>query len=404
MENIKIAIIGAGPAGLSSAIELSKLWHRDIVVFEREEQAGGTPRHCGHLGFGIFEFYKLLSGPKYAKKLVDLTLDHNINIKVKHTLIDIENNILTFSTPNGLKKFKAQKIIMALGARETPRSTRLISGIRSVNIITTGAFQRFIYMQEFRPFKNAVIIGSEVVSFSALMTARHAGIKINAIIEENKNLNSFGILKLLSQYILRTPVKVGYKILSINGENKNIKSITISKNGNIETIFCDGIIFTGEFTPESAILQKSFDDFNYTNNSIEVSQIFQTKNKNIFLAGNVLRGALSAYNCYFEAKKVAKYVDESLKKEKQIVQIPIIVDENIQWYYPSLIDINQKKDFLTNLRMNKKCKGELIVFLNERKVMTLKINTNTYTTIKIPCINMNIKNEDKIYIKFSTNV
>jgi len=67
INNISIAIIGAGPAGLSAALELKKLGFDDLIVFEREDEASGTPRHCRHLGFGIFEFKRVLSGPAYAK-------------------------------------------------------------------------------------------------------------------------------------------------------------------------------------------------------------------------------------------------------------------------------------------------------------------------------------------------
>jgi len=42
----------------------------DVVVLEREQHAGGVPRHCGHLGFGWREFARLLTGPGYAKRLV----------------------------------------------------------------------------------------------------------------------------------------------------------------------------------------------------------------------------------------------------------------------------------------------------------------------------------------------
>ena len=139
MNKVQIAIIRAGPAGLSTAIELSKMGYKDIIVFEREDEAGGTPRHCGHLGFGIFEFYRLLSGPDYAKRLAQLANDANISIKLKHTLIDIAKDILTFSTIEGLTKYSSSKTVLALGARETPRAARFVSGIRSSNIMTTAA-------------------------------------------------------------------------------------------------------------------------------------------------------------------------------------------------------------------------------------------------------------------------
>jgi len=401
MNKVQIAIVGAGPAGLSLAIELSDMGYSDIIVFDREDEAGGTPRHCGHLGFGIFEFYRLLSGPNYAKKLVNIANEKNIKIELKHTLIDIKRDTLSFSTPDGIKKYQSKKTILALGARETPRPSRFISGIRSPNIITTGALQRFVYMHKVSPFKNAVIIGSEVVSFSALMSARHAGIKIKALLEEDKSINSFSILKPLCELFLRTPVKVGYEIKSINGEDKKVQSITISKDGIDEIIECDGIIFSGKFTPESSVLKNCFNDFNYTNNSLFVSQSFQTTQKNFFAVGNVLRGALTAFKCYFEGKKLAKYIDDSIKFEKlKPIHVKIECDENIQWYSPSLLDLNYPDKVLTNLRTNKNATGTVTVSINNIDVYSKDVNAKTYRNIKIPRLDYPISKNDIIKIRF----
>ncbi|WP_458699530.1 NAD(P)/FAD-dependent oxidoreductase [Sulfurospirillum sp. 1307] len=401
MKKVQIAIVGAGPAGLSLAIELSNKGYSDIIVFDREDEAGGTPRHCGHLGFGIFEFYRLLSGPQYAKKLVKIANDKKITIKLKHTLVDIDDDKLIFSTNNGLETYNAQKTILALGARETPRPPRFITGIRSPNIITTGALQRFTYLQKQCPFKNAVIVGSEIVSFSAIMSAKHAGMEVKALIEEDKNLNTFSIIKTFTELFFNIPVKVGYEIVSINGENKNIQSITISKDGNEETIECDGIIFSGKFAPESEILQKSFKDFNYTNNSLFVSQAFQTTKKDFFAVGNILRGALTAFKCYFEGKRLAKFIDDSLKNEKLTpLHVKIQADENIQWFYPSLIDLNYPSKTLTNLRLKKKCSGNLVVYVNKTVVYKKQVNASTFQNIKIPRLDFPISKDDTIYIRF----
>jgi len=401
MNKVQIAIVGAGPAGLSLAIELSDMGYSDIIVFDREDEAGGTPRHCGHLGFGIFEFYRLLSGPNYAKKLVSIAKEKNIVIKLTHTLIDIKRDTLFFSTINGIQKYVANKTVLALGARETPRPSRFISGIRSPNIITTGALQRFIYMHDRAPFKSAVIIGSEVVSFSALMSAKHAGIEIKALIEEENSINSFSILKPLCELFLRIPVKVGYKIKSIDGYDKQIQSVNISKDGIDEIIDCDGVIFSGKFTPESSVLKDSFTGFNFTNNSVYVSQTFQTTQKNFFAVGNVLRGALTAFKCYFEGKKLAKFIDDSLKNEKlKPLHVKIECDENIQWYSPSMSDLNYPSKILTTLRINKKATGTITVSINEVDMYSKVINATTYKNIQIPRLNYPISKNDTIKIRF----
>ena len=52
MQNLDVIIVGGGPTGLSAAKRLSELGIKNVVVLEREAEAGGVPRHCGHLGFG----------------------------------------------------------------------------------------------------------------------------------------------------------------------------------------------------------------------------------------------------------------------------------------------------------------------------------------------------------------
>ena len=66
MESHDVIIVGGGPTGLSAARRLTDLGIRDVVVLEREAEAGGIPRHCGHLGFGWQSHRRLWSGPRFA--------------------------------------------------------------------------------------------------------------------------------------------------------------------------------------------------------------------------------------------------------------------------------------------------------------------------------------------------
>ncbi|MBT7715760.1 MAG: NAD(P)-binding protein, partial [Deltaproteobacteria bacterium] len=65
-----VAIIGAGPAGLAAAATLKKQGIKSVLVLDREIEAGGIPRHCGHPPFGVIEYARLMTGPSYAKRLV----------------------------------------------------------------------------------------------------------------------------------------------------------------------------------------------------------------------------------------------------------------------------------------------------------------------------------------------
>ena len=85
-EKFDVAVIGAGPSGLSAAITLKKTGIQRVVILEREAVAGGIPRHCGHPPFGIREFKRVLTGPKYAKKLVEEAQNVGVIIKLKTTV------------------------------------------------------------------------------------------------------------------------------------------------------------------------------------------------------------------------------------------------------------------------------------------------------------------------------
>ncbi|MGB4909954.1 MAG: FAD-dependent oxidoreductase, partial [Tabrizicola sp.] len=65
MADPEVLVVGGGPAGLAAATDLARAGRR-VTVLEREAEAGGIPRHCGHYPFGMREFHRLLRGPDYA--------------------------------------------------------------------------------------------------------------------------------------------------------------------------------------------------------------------------------------------------------------------------------------------------------------------------------------------------
>ena len=67
-------IVGGGPSGLAAGIELRRRRIGPVTVIEREEEAGGIPRHSDHAGFGVRDLHRLLSGPRYARRYAALSL------------------------------------------------------------------------------------------------------------------------------------------------------------------------------------------------------------------------------------------------------------------------------------------------------------------------------------------
>ena len=53
-------VVGAGPAGLAAATELRAGGAGTVLVVDREDEAGGTPRLCEHTGFGLRDLRRVL--------------------------------------------------------------------------------------------------------------------------------------------------------------------------------------------------------------------------------------------------------------------------------------------------------------------------------------------------------
>jgi thioredoxin reductase len=253
MESHDVIIVGGGPTGLSAARRLADLGLRDVVVLEREAEAGGIPRHCGHLGFGWQSHRRLWSGPRFAEELRKSA--KGLDVRTATTVIELgKDGQLRVQGSTGITEMKAKHVLIATGTRETPRSARFVGGSRPQGVMNTGALQQHVYIFHNKPFERPVIIGSELVSFSALLTCRHLGIRPVAMIEENPRISAQRPGDLIARFVFGVPVRTSTRLISIEGR-KNVEAVEIERRGKRERVVCDGVIFTGQFRPEIALIQ-----------------------------------------------------------------------------------------------------------------------------------------------------
>jgi len=288
-ENCEVAIIGSGPSGLSAAIMLKKSGIQRVVVLEREVEAGGIPRHCGHPPFGIREFQRILTGPKYAKKLVEAAQNAGVKIELKTTVTMLGvGGKLSIVSPEGTKVLTAERVLLATGIRETPRSARFVSGNRALGICTTGALQSMVYLKNRIPFHRPVVVGTEIVSFSALLTCRNADIKPVAILEEKPRPSvRWPIYELTRWFGVQLFLQT--EIVNILG-NERVEAIRVSdKNGKVREIACDGVLFSGQYTPESSLARISHLTLDPETNSPDVDEYGRCSDPVYYAAGNVVQ-------------------------------------------------------------------------------------------------------------------
>jgi len=311
-DNCDVAIIGAGPAGLAAAIALKKKGIERVLVLDREGEAGGIPRHCGHPPFGIVEYARVMSGPSYAKRLVKTAQQAGVDIRLQISVTNLgQNGSLSLATPAGTIDLKAKRVLIATGVRETPRAERLVSGGRVLGIATTGSLQSMVYLKNMIPFRNPIIVGTEIVSFSALLTCKKAGIKTIAMLEENKRPTVPWPIH-HSTRLLGVPLLLNTQIINIIG-SKRVEAVQIlDRRQKIREIICDGIIFSGKFTPESTLIRMSHLSIDPETNSPIIDNFGRCSDPAYYAAGNLLQPLNMAVNCWREGRKTADWIAKDL--------------------------------------------------------------------------------------------
>ncbi|MEX5715804.1 FAD-dependent oxidoreductase [Serratia ureilytica] len=242
----QVAIVGAGPAGIAAATALRQAGIEDVVLLERERQAGGVPRHCRHPTFGLQTFYRPMLGSTYVDKI--LARAGQVEIRTGVTVLAIKpDGELTITDCRGVSTLKAQRVILATGVRETPRHPRLVSGLRPQGVLTAGALQQFVYLRGLQPGKAPVVIGTELVSFSALWTLRNAGVRAVAMIESGGRPVAWRLSALYAR-LMGVPIHYYSRVTDIAGRDR-VESIEVeNRQGRKRRIACDSLIFTGRFT------------------------------------------------------------------------------------------------------------------------------------------------------------
>ncbi len=281
-----VTIVGAGPAGLTAARHLAEAGLRDVLVLERNPEPGGLPRFCDHFGWGMLDLHRFLTGPTYAKALVTAAQGAEIRANCTVTALQPGGKLLV-STPSGMATIESRFVLLATGIRETPRGARLVAGTRPWGVTTTGALQEMLQAGQI-PFRRPVICGSELVAFSALLTARKAGIRPVALLEAGPRITARRPADWIARYGFGVPVRTGTKLLEIKGIDR-VAAVVVERDGKTEVLACDGVVFSGKFTPEAWLARTGGLAMDAGTGGPVTDNVFRCSDPAFLAAGNLLR-------------------------------------------------------------------------------------------------------------------
>jgi thioredoxin reductase len=399
----RVAIVGGGPAGLGAALELRRRGIDGVVVIEREGETGGIPRHCGHPVFGWREFGRILSGPAYAGRLSGAAHAAGVEIRTRCSVVGLRHEgQLDVASPAGLDRLSAERVILATGLREAPRSARLVGGDRPWGVVTTGALQSFVYLERLRPFRRPVIVGTELVSFSAILTARKGGMRPVAMIEEGEGTTARWPSAWMP-HLCGIPLRARTRLIEIRGADR-VEAVTVETDGKVGSIACDGVVFTGRFLPAAELVRSSHLRWDGGSGGPVIDQFGRCSDAAYFAAGNLLRAVETAGWCHREGRRVGGFVADDLqgrlKRPDRLVELER--GRAIKLLVPQHIDADLREpSAMLQLRVDRAVSGTLAVTVGGQRLWQRRLETKPERRIIIPLQDLSIPREiDRLHVGF----
>jgi thioredoxin reductase len=340
VRRVEVAVIGGGPSGLTAAAALAPLIDGEVLVLEREAETGGIPRHSDHLGYGIRDLKRFISGPAYARRLTEAAREAGAVLETEAMVTGWSGDrAMEITSPRGRRVLEADAVVLATGARERPRSARLIPGDRPDGIYTTGQLQNLIHLHHGAVGKRAVIIGAELVSWSAVLTLREAGCATVAMTSRYPRAEAYAAFRLPGRALLRGPVLTRTRVVSIDGKHR-VRSVVVEDvdTGNRRTIDCDTVITTGDWIPDHELARSARLAMDTGTRGPLVDASLRTSAPGVFAVGNLLHPVDTADAAALDGHHVAPRVRDWLNGKSPGRQgIRLRAREPFRWVSPQLV-------------------------------------------------------------------
>jgi thioredoxin reductase len=333
-----VVVVGAGPAGLTAARELAR--DRRVVVLEREAVAGGIPRHSDHLGYGMRDLRRVTTGPAYARRLVGAAVDAGAEIRTEATVTGWGGpRTLEVTSPRGRLLVQGDAVLLATGARERPRSARLVPGDRPVGVLTTGQLQNLVHLQHRSPGARAVVVGAELVSWSAVLTLRGSGCPTVLMTTERARGESYLAFREPARLALRVPLSVRTRVVRVLGRDR-VEGVEVEDldSGVRRVVACDTVVFTGDWIPDHELMRLRGLDIDPATLGPRVDTALRTSADGVFAAGNVLHAVDTADVAALDGRHVA----DPVRRWLDVGAAPrpgvrLVADAPFRWVAPSLL-------------------------------------------------------------------
>lgn len=302
---IKVAIIGAGPAGITVAFELSRKGY-DVTIFEKNEKIGGV------LTYGIPEF-------RLSRDIIDLIYKRLRDLGVK---IKINALIGPVVTLDKLFEDSYKSIFIGTGVWNPKKLNIKGETLGHVHY----AIDYLRTPSSYDLGDKVIVIGAGNVAMDAAISAKYYGSKEVVVAYrrgfEDMSATKHEISEAKKEGVIfntfKSPVEIvdegilledTYKV-----ENSDGSFSLVAVEGSQKLYECDTILVAISQVPKNTIVINNKGIDTKHNGLILTNEKGQTTRDGVFACGDVTHGARTVIEAVVDAKDVAVSMDHYLQQ------------------------------------------------------------------------------------------
>lgn len=227
MKRYDLIVVGAGPAGLSAAIEAAKQG-MNVIVFDENAKPGGQLFKQIHKFFGSKEHRAKIRGFKIGQDLLKEAEDLGVTVKLNATVAGMYmDKELTIQMGEQFYHVKGDSIIIATGAAENMVT---FDGWTLPGVIGAGAAQTMMNLHGIRPGQKVFMLGTGNVGLVVSYQLLQAGCEVVALADAAPRIGGYGVH---ASKVARcgVPFYTSHTIIKAEGDT-HVTGVTIAEIDN----------------------------------------------------------------------------------------------------------------------------------------------------------------------------
>jgi hypothetical protein len=208
------------------------------------------------------------------------------------------------------------------------------------------------------------------------------------MIEPGARITAWSASQLLPA-LLGVPLMLETQVTAVRGGSR-VEAVDVrDASGAVQTIEADGLIVSGQFLPEAALLGGSHIRKSPVSGGPEFDQFLRLSDADYFAAGNLLRPIETAGWCWSEGRTAARMIVKSLAGELPSAERGVsiaVTGDALKYVAPQRLGGGEARGALEHLqlRVKRAARGTLSLVVDGHPVWSQKISALPERRLLIP--------------------